>query len=162
MTLIHMATQQPDRAEAMVLVAATIYFPEQVRETQRQSDPDTMPPERWEELRRLHKHGDDQIRALMEQFRAFADNYDDMNFTSPYLSTITARTLIVHGDRDFYFPVSIPVDMYDSIPRSYLWIIPNTGHGTGIGEDPLNEFFTRTVLEFLQGDWEQAEVSEGG
>lgn len=31
MTLIHMATQQPSRVEAMVLIGATIYFPEQAR-----------------------------------------------------------------------------------------------------------------------------------
>src|SRR5436309_5552444 len=32
MTLLHMATQQPSRVEAMVLIGATIYFPEQARE----------------------------------------------------------------------------------------------------------------------------------
>jgi pimeloyl-ACP methyl ester carboxylesterase len=31
-TLLHMATQQPARVEAMVLVSATPYFPEQARE----------------------------------------------------------------------------------------------------------------------------------
>jgi pimeloyl-ACP methyl ester carboxylesterase len=55
-------------------------------------------------------------------------SYDDMNFTRPYLSTITARTLIIHGDRDRFFPVEIPVEMYQSIPNSALWIIPNGGH----------------------------------
>ena len=32
MTLVHMATQQPSRPQALVLVAATIYFPEPARE----------------------------------------------------------------------------------------------------------------------------------
>jgi pimeloyl-ACP methyl ester carboxylesterase len=161
MILIHMATQQPDRVEAMVLASATIYFPEQARENQRQADPDAMSQERWKKLRRIHKHGDDQIRALIEQFRAFADIYNDMNFTPPYLSTITARTLIVHGDRDKHFPVSIPVQMYKSIPRSYLWIIPNKGHGSRTWDDALYAFFTKTVLEFLQGTWEQPNLSKG-
>ena len=49
------------------------------------------------------KRGGDQARELSTQFTAFKDNYDDMNFTTPYLSTIKARTLIVHGDRDIFF-----------------------------------------------------------
>src|ERR1051326_8038878 len=35
-TLLHVATQQPDRVEAMVLVSATPYFPEQARAIMRQ------------------------------------------------------------------------------------------------------------------------------
>jgi len=66
MTLLHMATQQRDRIDAMVLIGATSYFPE--------------------------------------------------------------RTLIVHGDRDRFFPVNIPVEMYRAIPEAALWIVPNGGH----------------------------------
>jgi pimeloyl-ACP methyl ester carboxylesterase len=52
-----------------------------------------------------------------------------MNFTAPYLSTIQARTLMVHGDRDQFFPINIPLEMYRSIPNSSLWIVPNGQHG---------------------------------
>ena len=114
-------------------------------------------PERWAELRARHVRGEEQIRALVNQFRDFKDSYDDMNFTSPYLSTITARTLIVHGDRDQYFPVSIPVEMYRSIPRSCLWILPNGGHSLSslVGGSELGKAtFTETARAFLRGDWE--------
>ncbi|BAV07918.1 beta-ketoadipate enol-lactone hydrolase [Filimonas lacunae] len=40
------------------------------------------------------------------------------------MSAITARTLVVHGDRDNFFPVEIRVNMYHSIPDAALWIIP--------------------------------------
>jgi pimeloyl-ACP methyl ester carboxylesterase len=149
MTLIHMATQQPSRVEAMVLIGATIYFPEQAREIMRRSTVESMTPNDWERMRRVHQHGDAQIRALRNEFHNFKDSYDDMNFTAPYLATITARTFIVHGDRDQFFPVTIPVEMYRSIPHSYLWIVPNGGHV------PIHEHaaeFTRTTLEFLQSD----------
>jgi len=56
---------------------------------------------------------------------ALKDSYDDMNFTPPYLSTITARTLIIYGDRDPLYPVKIALEMYTAIHRSYLWIVPN-------------------------------------
>lgn len=151
MTLLHMATQQPERIEAMVLIGATSYFGEETRAIQRERTVESLTPEDWEELRQHHHHGDDQIRALVNQFHAFAGSYDDMNFTPPYLSTIQARTLIVHGDRDQHFPVSIPVGMYQAIPQSYLWIVPNGGHVPITGERA--EPFTQTALAFLQGQW---------
>ena len=114
-------------------------------------DPDTQPEDAWQRMRQRHVRGDDQIRALWNQFNGFKDSYDDMNFTAPYLSTITARTLIVHGDRDRFFPVSIPVEEYEAIPRSYLWIVPNGGH-VPIGA--MADFFATTTTSFLQGEWE--------
>ena len=152
MTLVHMATQQPSRVEAMVLIGATIYFPEEARVIMRKSTVESLTPQEWERLRQTHKHGDDQIRALRTQFHHFKDSYDDMNFTAPFLSTITARTLIVHGDRDQFFPVSIPVEMYREIPKSYLWLLPNGGHVPIVDRQAE---FTRTALEFLRGDWEK-------
>ncbi len=152
MTLTHMATSQPERLEAMVLIGSTSYFPEQARAIMARTTPDAMSPEDWEWARRMHPRGDEQIRALVGQFHAFKDSYDDMNFTPPLLSTIRARTLVVHGDRDEFFPVSIPVQAYQSIPHAYLWIVPNGGHVPIVAHP---EVFTATVLEFLRGDWER-------
>lgn len=153
MTLLHMATQKPGRAEALILIGATIYFPEQARVIMRGRDPDSIPTERIESMRKAHTHGDSQIRTLLQNFYDFRISYEDMNFTGPLLSTIQARTLIVHGDRDEYFPVEIPLRMYESIPRSYLWIVPNGGHGP-VGGD-MRPVFTRTALDFLGGRWEK-------
>jgi pimeloyl-ACP methyl ester carboxylesterase len=149
MTLIHMATQQPSRVEAMALIGATIYFPEQARAIMRKATVESLTPQVYERRREIHKHGDEQIRALQQQFHDFRNSYDDMNFTGPYLATITARTLIVHGDRDQFFPVEIPHEMYRSIPKSYLWIIPRGGHVPIF--DP-NVPFVSTALKFLD-DW---------
>ena len=157
MTLIHMATQQPERVEAMVLLNGTIYFLEQTRAILRRHTVDS-PEIDWGRLRERHKHGDDQIRALINQFNRFKDSYDDMNFTPPYLSTITARTLIVHGDRDPFFPISIPVEMYGAIPDSYLWVVPNWGHGAPHGHsDSFFSLFLETAHAFLGGVWDEAE-----
>ncbi|MGW8180619.1 MAG: alpha/beta fold hydrolase, partial [bacterium] len=157
MTLLHMATKQPDRIEAMVLIGTTHYFPEQAREIMRSSTVESLTEKDYEHERRVHLQGDEQIRMLREQFNGFKDSYDDMNFTPPFLSTITARTLIVHGDRDEYFPVFIPVEIYRAIPQSYLWIVPNGGHAPILKEP---DFFIGTALEFLEGDWERKEPVE--
>lgn len=126
--LLHMATQQPDRVEAMVLVSATSYYPEQTRALMRQSSTDTLTQQEWDALRQLHPRGDDQIRELYKQVHSFAETYDDVNFTSSNLSTISARTLLVQGDKDPLYPIDITINMYKAIPQCNLWIIPNAGH----------------------------------
>ncbi len=131
--LLHMATSQPERLTAMVLVSATPYFPAQARAIMRRYA-QSLPEAQWEALRRAHPGGDSQINALLESTAAFADSYDDMSFTPPHLATIQARTLIVQGDRDPLYPVEISVEMARSIPRSSLWIVPNAGHGPVLGE----------------------------
>lgn len=87
-----------------------------------------------EALRRCHAGGDAQIEALLASAEALADSSHDMSFTSPHPSTILARTLIVQGDRDPLYPVEMSLEMAKAIPRSGLWIVPNSCHGTVIGE----------------------------
>jgi pimeloyl-ACP methyl ester carboxylesterase len=146
--LLHMATMQPERIKAMVLVSATSYFPAQARPIMRQY-PDSLPEQQWEFLRRSHPGGDAQIQALLASTRAFADSHDDLSFTPPHLSTIRARTLIVQGDRDPLYPVDMSVEMAKAIPQSSLWIVPNSGHGPVIGERWPE--FLRTAGAFLRG-----------
>jgi pimeloyl-ACP methyl ester carboxylesterase len=150
-TLLHVATQQPKRLDAMVLVSATPYFPEQARAIMRQVRPDNRTEAEWQQMREWHKHGDEQIRTLWRMSNAFKDSYEDMNFTPPLLSTITARTLIVHGDRDPLYPVTMATELYASIPRSYLWIVPNGGHGPIFGK--MASQFVETALAFLRDEW---------
>jgi pimeloyl-ACP methyl ester carboxylesterase len=146
--LLHMATLQPDRVTAMVVVSATMYFPEQARAIMRQVPVDTQPAQAWETMRKRHRLGDDQIRAIWEWSRSMADSYDDMNFTPPALSKITASTLIVYGDRDFLYPIEMAIDMYHAIPRSSLWVVPNGGHGPVFLD--AAPYFAKTALTFLR------------
>ena len=151
-TLLHMATQQPNRVDAMVLVSAAPYFPEQARAGMRKMLPERQSEADWNTMRQRHKYGDDQIRMLWNQAFAFKDSYDDLNFTAPLLGTIKARTLIVHGDRDPFYPASLATEMYKAIPNSYLWVIPNAGHGPIFGA--MSGPFTEAAFAFLRGDWE--------
>ncbi len=151
--LLHMATQQPPRVDAMVLVSGAHYFPEQARSIMSRVTTESRSEIEWQIMRQHHKLGDDQIRALWAQGNAMKDNYDDVNFTPPVLSTITARTLLVDGDRDAFYPISIPIEMYSSIPASYLWVIPNAGHVPIFGH--MAERFVSTVMPFLRGEWQK-------
>lgn len=146
-TLLHLATLAPERVSAMVLVSATLYFPEQARAVMAQVPVDAQSAEEWQSMRQRHHHGDQQIRALWRQQRAFKDSYDDVNFTPPYLSRITARTLIVHGDRDPLYPVEMGVALHRAIPESALWVLPNAAHGPIFLERA--ELFVRTCRDFF-------------
>ena len=119
--------------------------------------PSDISDEEWAIMRGRHLHGDDQIRALWATGHGFKDSYEDMNFTPPLLSTITARTLIVHGDRDPLYPVPLALELYSAIPHSYLWVVPNGGHGPIFGE--FRAPFVDAATSFLAGRWT---VEQGG
>ena len=133
-TLLHMATQQPSRVSAMIHVSGTPRFPDQARAIMRTMIEEGRSPEEWAEMRARHHLGDNQIRALWRHAREFADDRHDMNFTAATLFTITARTLIVHGDRDPLYPVEQAVELFRGIPDASLWVVPNGGHGPIFGE----------------------------
>jgi len=119
---LHMATLQPERIEAMVVVSATMYFPEQARAIMPQvPSPDKQPAHECKRMRGSHPRGDQQITKLWNWTRDLQDSYDDMNFTPPSLSRITASTLIVYGDRDPLYPVEMAIAIYRAIPQSSLW-----------------------------------------
>jgi pimeloyl-ACP methyl ester carboxylesterase len=146
MTLLHMATSQPGRIESMVLIGATTKFTEQARSILRRFSAENMPPELQEMYRECATRGNEQVRELAAQFNDFHKSYDDMNLTKSDLSKVSARTLIVHGDRDPFFPVEIPVAMYRAIPNASLWIIPDGDH-VPIYSSVVP--FTATALKFL-------------
>jgi pimeloyl-ACP methyl ester carboxylesterase len=150
-TLLHMAAAAPASIASMVLVSAPPYFPEQTRVLQRQMSEASLGDAEMVRMRERHTRGEPQIQQLLAQARGLADTYDDVNFTPPYLSTIAADTLIVFGDRDPLYPVSLAMELHAGIPRSHLWIVPNGGHGPIFGDRlPL---FRETALAFLRGEW---------
>lgn len=147
MTLLHLATKYPDRVAAMAVIGATTYFPEQARRVIRGEAAAPLPKEVLEMFNSCASRGDAQVRDLMSQFQGFKDSHEDMNLTPPYLATIKARTLIIHGDRDEFFPVAIPVEMYNAIPGSQLWIVPNGDHVPIY--DARTPEFLRVARQFL-------------
>jgi pimeloyl-ACP methyl ester carboxylesterase len=150
-TLLHMATLQPARIAAMVVVSAPPYFPAQARAIQASFSEEMLPENERQAMRQRHAHGEAQIQALFAMSRGFATTFDDVNFTPPLLSTITARTLVVFGDRDFLYPVSIAFELHAAIPTSFLWVVPNGPHGPIFGPHAVR--FASTAIDFLQGRW---------
>jgi hypothetical protein len=68
-----MATQQPTRLKAMILIGATIYLPEEAREIYREMTMENMEPQFLGILSQWHKRGDEQIRSLVNLFNGFKE-----------------------------------------------------------------------------------------
>ena len=146
--LLHAATLAPALVQAMVVVSAPPYFPAEARAIMRQYSEATIGDAEMARMRERHTRGDAQIQDLVKMCRAFADSYDDVSFTAPKLAAITARTLIVFGDRDPLYPVSLAFELHRGIPGSNLWVVPNGGHGPIFGA--AAPAFRETALAFLR------------
>lgn len=149
-TALHMATLQPPRVSAMIAISAPAKFPEQARAIQRIYNVGMLGEADRVRMRERHRR-EGQLETLFAQIHAFADG-DDPNFTRDDLAMITADTLIVFGDRDPLYPVSLAVDLREAIPRSWLWVVPNGGHGPVFG--PAAPLFVDTARTFLGGGYQ--------
>jgi pimeloyl-ACP methyl ester carboxylesterase len=156
-TLLHMATARPTRIASMVLVSAPPYFPAQARALQRQTAESMFGKVEMDLMRARHRLGDAQLQQLFAHSRALADRYDDVNFTPSNLAAISAGTLIVFGDRDPLYPVSLAFELKDAMPQSYLWVVPNAGHAPVFGDNARR--FAETATSFLRGDWTRASTA---
>ena len=153
-TALHMATIEPARVAAMVVVSAPRAFPAQARAIQRVFSEAMLSEADRARMRQRHQR-EGQLETLFAQVHAFADS-GDPDFTPEQLATVTADTLIVFGDRDPLYPVSLAVELRQAIPRSWLWVVPNGGHGPVFGSAaPL---FVETALAFFSGAYGEPRV----
>lgn len=146
--LQYMASQQPNRPQAIVLLEGGSYFPEQTRAELRKwaKTPDA-------DLgmeQHLHLHGISQMRPLLDLLPQVMDDY---KVHPPDLSAIRSKTLLVFGDRDELYPLSVPMEMYAALANACLWIVPNAHHAFLVHEtEKYAESFIHTALKFLQDE----------
>lgn len=146
-TLLHVATQAPQRLSRIILVSPTPRFPEPTRAVFRAAAAAEHSPEEWAAMRALHVHGDAQITRLWQLPARFAEDATDMSFDSERLRRISARTLIVAGDRDPLYPVELAVELYRGIPECSLYVVPGGGHGPIFEAE--RDAFVRRASAFL-------------
>ena len=87
-----------------------------------------------------------QIRAILDQF----PNYQ-ISIREYELKTIQTKTLIVLGDQDNSIPLECVSSVRRNLPTSYLWILPNTGHGAHEGKN--RQQFVKTSKDFFRHQW---------
>jgi len=87
-----------------------------------------------------------QIKAILDQF----PNYQ-ISIREDELTTIQTKTLIVLGDQDNSIPLECVSSVRRNLPTSYLWILPNSGHGAHEGKN--RQQFAKTSKEFFRYQW---------
>jgi pimeloyl-ACP methyl ester carboxylesterase len=156
-TLMHMAVQNPDLIEAMVLVSGGHLYKEEAREDLRYDSFDKASEALQQYYMDIHFSDEDKIRKMFDDINNMADQIPVDEESAPLnpivLAGIPSPVLLVWGDRDLYFPVEVAVNLHRFLPNSGLWIIPNQGHTPvwsflGGDKNSENEFPVRANMLF--------------
>lgn len=139
MTMLRVARYAPNLVERMVLDSGTYRIPETSQRFYRS------PESLSEKLKTYYAEANEIYGAeygptLATAFYDFRLPGCDINVAVETLAEIQTPTLIIHGDRDLFFPVDIPIEMKRVIPNSELSIFPNTEH-------IVMEFYPERVAE---------------
>lgn len=86
-----------------------------------------------------------QTAEIKNQYKLLAMMTREPNITLQQLQTVKCPTLVIGGDHDALLPKHTLL-IAESIPKSFLWIIPNSGHATPINysrqfNETINDFF---------------------
>jgi pimeloyl-ACP methyl ester carboxylesterase len=157
MLLLTLGLEAPDLADVLVLAGGTYCFSEEVRAIQAGATPEAYLRENADPAGPRERHaplGPEGWRTVVEAFSALSTHAHGDDFPAQEeLRGLTTPTLIVHGDRDRYFPVAIPATLYGLLPDAELCILPKTGHGPS-AERPA--WYNAIVLDFLDRRWGSA------
>ena len=77
--------------------------------------------------------------------KLFMLDWQQPHIANEELRKIKCPSLIIGGDHDV-ITVEHTTLIYENIPKAYLWIVPNSGHGTLIEH---TEIFNKTVDDFF-------------
>ena len=80
------------------------------------------------------------------------------SISTAQLAGVKCPTLVIGGDHDIILPQHTML-IAQSIPKSYLWILPNAGHATPIYH---SEAFNNTVLDFFKNPYRKIEKGDRG
>lgn len=127
MGMLRVARYAPELVRAMVLDSTTNEVPVSSRQYYR--DPDHLTPK----LQRLYEnanelHGPAMGRRLAEIFYDFRLPECDINQPIELMRDICQPTLLIHPDRDLFFPLRIAESLHEAIPSSELYVSRDTGH----------------------------------
>jgi pimeloyl-ACP methyl ester carboxylesterase len=148
MHLLFLALEHPHLVHSLALVSATYTFDNYAKAKVREAR-DSAGAEWIDSLNVTHgeTHGANYAPTLLDLWANSVFRPDELPFAPDDLGKIICPTLIMHGDRDDFFPVHIPITMYQAIPNSQLCILPNCHHGMPWETNPA--LFTTILLDFL-------------
>jgi pimeloyl-ACP methyl ester carboxylesterase len=75
----------------------------------------------------------------------------DITISEEEMKSIQTKTLIVVGDQDEAISYECVLSAKKNLPNSFLWIVPNTGHGAH--RDKNKNEFIKTSKQFFSRSW---------
>ena len=125
--MLRVARYAPELVRAMVLDSATYRVPQEARHFYKP------PAELSPKLKQYYREANEVLgpeygEFLAKTFYDFRLPECDINIPLETLRQIQAPTLVLSGDRDFFFTVDIAIDMKLTIPTSELFVFPDTKH----------------------------------
>jgi pimeloyl-ACP methyl ester carboxylesterase len=139
-----LAIRHPAKVKKLVVTGANLW-------------PDTTAVDPF--IYKLAMDNDDTLRNILQT--PVVKNYRKLShllsyephITTEQLSKILCPALVIGGDHDVILPKHTML-ISESIPRSYLWILPNSGHSTPIY---YKDLFNKTVNDFFQQPYRKIE-----
>lgn len=151
MLLLSLALEAPALPAALVLSGGTDHFPATVRALIVGMTPEAFIQQIPDPAAFRTRHapqGPEGWRTVTAAFSALGTHAHGEDFPGrEELGDIATPTLVIHGDRDPFFPVAIPTALYGALPDAELCILPNSGHTP---DDDRPEWFASITLDFLQ------------
>jgi pimeloyl-ACP methyl ester carboxylesterase len=144
---LRVAAANPGRVDTLIVMGGFPGLTPEADKLMRSGCQDN-PPEYWADQRRRHAGGDQQARAIAQQFCREVDNPEVT--TTFDVAPITARTLVIQGDRDPLFPPRVGLGLQQRIKGASLWIVPDTYHLPCFRADRHAEC-VREIGAFLDG-----------
>lgn len=145
LVLLELAVSNPKKLESMVLIGASNrYNGGENTDLDNAFSYENLPDAFIKELKETHYGGESQIKALFNPNLDYKINIDDED-----LKSLKTKTLIVNGDRDEIMGITPAVTLYENLPNSELWIVPNTGH-IAITGDNQDSFLVNSVQFLLK------------
>ena len=116
-----MAIRHPDKVKKLVSTGANLW-----------PDSTGLDPKFWLEEQKNFEASKNKVFSTAKEkneWKIFLLDWLQPNIPLSALHYIKSPSLIIGGDHDL-IPASHTVVIYQNIPQAYLWILPNSGHGT--------------------------------
>lgn len=147
MHLLFLALNQPELFQSLTLLSSTYTFNEHAQKKVKKVH-DGISETALHEIAHMHspyRKDLNYARILLDQWLESVLRPKELPFNPEDLRKITIPTLILHGDRDMYFPLEIPLNMYKAMSNAQLGIVPNCNHN--LDYLPL---FSPVILDFIR------------
>jgi pimeloyl-ACP methyl ester carboxylesterase len=150
MLQLSLALAAPQLTGACILAGSTYYYGDELRTWWAQQTPETVVGGEEQVHFEQTRHtalGAGHWREVVSAWIDLGGHAHSEDFPeTEELRGIQAPVLIIHGDRDHFFPVEVATDLYRLLAEAELCLLPNTGH---VPPFQHPDWFNAITLDFL-------------